>query len=352
MYEMRHPVPGTKRNKNGAQVLGRVPGGRQLPRPYGAVRHATSILGDEAEDFLYCSRPRRSRVTLLIYKALSDCSNNAFVLARGRARLAETVQRRIRSSPVMGDNLSQDAIDELHALRAIYEDDIKIDLVCATCSGSWKVGQQDLLYTLYLPRDYPHSAAPVLDLRSHSVDRATLDWWATHLAQSFNTGAHAAVGMGDARARTPVPGPRVPGRMLSWTVAAAEEAYTGSPAPDPSHHTLFAGEPILFDWIETLKRKLETLAEILADSDESEEDSEEEEYEEEPHECWEHGAGPGSALPQGGGWAPPSDAGRLSQVLDRRRTDLPEIVHGEPFTEKKSTFQAHLCRVKSHEDVR
>lgn len=186
----------------------RVPGGRQLPRPYGAVRHATRYIGRRGRGFPPLVPPSTLARDASYFQALSDCSWKAFVLARGRARLAETVQRRIRSSPVMGDNLSQDAIDELHALRAIYEDDIKIDLVCATCSGSWKVGQQDLLYTLYLPRDYPHSAAPVLDLRSHSVDRATLDWWATHLAQSFNTGAHAAVGMGSARARTPVPGSR------------------------------------------------------------------------------------------------------------------------------------------------
>lgn len=43
----------------------------------------------------------------------------------------------------------------------------------------------------------------------------------------------------------------------------------------------------------------------------------------------------------------------MTSLADYETDDnLPEIVHGEPITDRKSTFQAHLVKVSSEQDVR
>lgn len=94
----------------------------------------------------------------------------------------------------MGDIVvSQDALDELYVLRSIYDDDLQVEIVTGMCSGEWRAGQQTLQFTFFLPKTYPESDTPVMNLSSSTVDRRTLDSWEEELLDTFHNGGSESV---------------------------------------------------------------------------------------------------------------------------------------------------------------
>lgn len=125
--------------------------------------------------------------------------------------------------------------------------------------------------------------------------------------------------------------------MVGLRVFRADIAMLGPATlcPITGDNLRHVGEPILFDWIETLKRKLETLSDALDDFTDD-----------------------GSSVSSGHAHDPEAvsqddverEAGRVQSVAETSTPSI-EVVHGQPFTEKKSTFQAHLCHVVNMDEV-
>ncbi|GAB5030572.1 protein impact [Nannochloropsis oceanica] len=132
----------------------------------------------------------------------------------------------------------------------------------------------------------------------------------------------------------PSPGAEMPCfelRGINWSNPMHDQAHIYDGLRDIFHNQ--AGEVILFPWCEWLKEELHLLP--ITHSTAAEEGSGEKGDNHDSHDC-EHIINNGSVL------TPQAAA---------RRHGL-ELIHGVPFTERKSTFQAHLARITTEKDAR
>ncbi|KAG2444222.1 hypothetical protein HYH02_009160 [Chlamydomonas schloesseri] len=184
-----------------------------------------------------------------------------------------------------------DQEEELCALESIYGSDVvhvsREESLVEVCIAHPQGGTQEVVLRASLPADYPTSAAPIAEL------------FGNHLSDD----------------------------VLSWAARQLEEMFS-------------PGEVVLYNWVEWLKEQ-----ELL----------------------WSAPAGPGGASGgKGQVDAAAGEGGEGGSGTSRRAAAVKEAVReaeavellralkvtsGEPYIEKKSTFQAHVAPVRSFEEV-
>lgn len=100
-----------------------------------------------------------------------------------------------------------------------------------------------------------------------------------------------------------------------------------------------AGEVVLFQWIEWLKEELQLLPIHFSTLEEGEEEDDGAKEEDET----------GASATDGAGVGVMDEAARRQAALDF--LGGVEVIHGEPYTERKSTFQAHVGKVSTEAEA-
>jgi hypothetical protein len=132
----------------------------------------------------------------------------------------------------------------------------------------------------------------------------------------------------------PSPGAEMPCfvlRGINWSNPKHDQTHIYDGLQEIFHNQ--AGEVVLFPWCEWLKEELHLLP--ITHSTAAEEEEEEEGDDHDSHD--------GNHLPNNSNALTPQAAARQHGL---------EIIHGVPMTERKSTFQAHLARITTENDVR
>ncbi len=132
----------------------------------------------------------------------------------------------------------------------------------------------------------------------------------------------------------PSPGAEMPCfelRGVNWSNPKHDQTHIYDGLQEIFHNQ--AGEVVLFPWCEWLKEELHLLP--ITHSTAEEDENEEKEDNHDSHDD-DHTTNNGNALT-------PQAAARQHGL---------ELIHGVPFTERKSTFQAHLARITTEKDAR
>lgn len=227
--------------------------------------------------------------------------------------------------PAAEDNLQQQA-DELQALQAIYgEDSITVlDAASFIFALPEPQAQPHMVLRVHLPASYPAQHPPICELSCDFLSGDVLRGLAGELEGMFAPGGFARGGKGFASA----------------------SAYYAGLRNHPAQPRDAAGEVVLYNWIEHLREQWSSLAPPPAPSRESQGASAAGAAadadaalaaELQAAELLEGGSSDGQAQ-QRQQWGA---ANQADEALQAAMAEVAEsVVHGEPFTEKRSTFQA------------
>eukprot|EP00898_Chlorokybus_atmophyticus_P008209 jgi/Chlat1/838/Chrsp104S01177 len=177
--------------------------------------------------------------------------------------------------------------EELQVLQSIYGDDCEVDLEAFSC----KLGVADtgLVLSAHLPVDYPAIEPPVFLLEGAADDA-----------------------------------------KREWACSQLEQLYWQTP-----------GEVVLFKWVEWLKSEQESIARPAQSASASIATSVAAPLQQHADDFHKVVQTEETALKL------QHEAQRASKTLSSSIS----VFHGEPFTERRSTFQAHVAVVKSVDDV-
>eukprot|EP00887_Chlorella_sp_A99_P002656 scaffold6.g2656.t1 len=293
--------------------------------------------------------------------------------------------------------------EELAALSAIYGDALEVQGASAATIAlpGPSARPRGLVLRLHLPSTYPSRDPPVYELESDAVPEGLLAewaaemdalfccdvaWWAAKLLSgektvevrqrplpdhllgapillAATTGPDGQAALGDSVAAGQ-PG----GELVGWVTFSSLKDY-GSAAQfnaDVARHCVTADSPyawregvtqrlfgweVLFTWVELLRERWEELTEHQRLAEEQAAAAAAAEAAE-VAEALEAAALQEERTASGGAAGSAGAGGGRSAALEAAMAELGgRIVHGEPFTEKRSTFQAHLAPATSMEQV-
>ncbi|KAG1672268.1 hypothetical protein FOA52_004282 [Chlamydomonas sp. UWO 241] len=197
--------------------------------------------------------------------------------------------------------------DELHALAAIYGDDIDINVEERSLQAY--LPDRDafprLVLRAHLPLSYPSSLPPILELN----------------------------------------GPHLSDDIVGWAAGYVDTCFT-------------PGEVVMYEYLEWLREQADLVGACAGSGAGASAGARADDGQEEEGEAWEEGDGEEEdgdefeAPPEGAGGA--AEASRLVYAAEEALVDAmaARIISGEPVMERKSTFQAHVAPVSSVNEVK
>lgn len=215
--------------------------------------------------------------------------------------------------------------EELESLRLIYTEDLVRELPSSSPAGQAAERIVEIKLGKTKEQEEEGRAGGVVTLRVYLSP--------TYPGGDGAAGVAGVAGAGTGEEENEMPCFEV--RNVNWRKHDQNNIYEGL----KSLFEAAAGEVVIFSWCEWLKEELhlQPLTHTTALEEEDEEEEQEQEEQQQQHSQRQ------SEISSSSSTLTPQEAAKLHDLV---------LIHGLPFTERKSTFQAHLAKITTEEDAK